>query len=156
MEYTKVKEDMECSASGDSDKGSCTEAPQIGETVREPVEQGADETPLTGRECPSPSNVSGENLECLAEKVSTLGLRTTSKNRCAAAKKWERKATLRRAPSGDSGDGRPRTAPGGKPQTSQTPGTSRVLWGKSTESEGLPSCPCKRQQTAGGTPWGGG
>jgi len=46
--HTKVNsEDMECSTSRDSDKGSCTEAPQIGVTVREPVEQGADKTPLT-------------------------------------------------------------------------------------------------------------
>ena len=38
----------ESSASGDSDKGSCTEAPQIGATGRDPVEQGAGETPLIG------------------------------------------------------------------------------------------------------------
>jgi len=81
MEHTKANlEDMERSASGDSDKGSCTEALQIGATVREPVGQGTDKTPLIGGECPSPSNVSGENLEGLAEKVGTLGLRTTSKN----------------------------------------------------------------------------
>jgi len=39
---------MERSAFGDSDMGSCTEAPQIVTTVREPVEQGAEETPLIG------------------------------------------------------------------------------------------------------------
>jgi len=82
-----------------------TEAPQIGVTVREPVEQGVDETTLIGGECLSPSNVSGENLEFLAEKVDTLGLQTTSKNRCCAAKKLARKARLGRAPSGNSGDG---------------------------------------------------
>ena len=79
---------------GDSDKGSCTEAPQIGATVREPVEQEVDKTPLTGGGRPSPSKVSGENLECLAEKVGTLGLRTTSKNRCGAPKKQARKALM--------------------------------------------------------------
>jgi len=47
LEYTKVNlEDMERSTSGASDKGSCTKAPQIGATVWEPVEQGADETLL--------------------------------------------------------------------------------------------------------------
>ena len=40
--------DMESSASGDSDKGSCTEDPQIGATGQDPVEQGAGETPLIG------------------------------------------------------------------------------------------------------------
>jgi len=40
--------DMESSTSGDSDKGSCTEAPQIGATGRDPAEQGAGETPLIG------------------------------------------------------------------------------------------------------------
>jgi len=39
---------LESSASEDSDKGSCTEAPQIGATGRDPVEQGAGETPLIG------------------------------------------------------------------------------------------------------------
>jgi len=37
----------------------------------------------------------------------------------------------------------------------QRPGTSGILRGKSTESEGLPSCPSKRQRTAGDTPKGG-
>ena len=49
MEHTNVNlKDMESSASGDSDKGSCTEAPQIGATGRDPVEQGVGETPLIG------------------------------------------------------------------------------------------------------------
>jgi len=49
MERTNenVKE-MESSSSGDSDKVSCVEAPQIGEAVRDPVEQGAGETTLVG------------------------------------------------------------------------------------------------------------
>ena len=64
--------DMESSASADSDKGSCTEAPQIGATGRDPVEQGAGKTPLTGGESPSPSNLSSQNLEGLT--VGTLSL----------------------------------------------------------------------------------
>ena len=156
MEHTKVNlKDMESSASEDSDKGSCTEAPQIGATGRDPVEQGADETTLIGGEHPSPSNLSGENLEGLAEKVGTIGPRTTSKNRCGVAKKRARRARLVEAPSGDSGSGQPRTAPGGQPQTLQKPGTSGVQWGKSMESGGLPLCPSKQQRLAGGTPEGG-
>jgi len=60
---------MESSASGD-----CTEAPQIGATGRDPVEQGTGEAPLIGGERPSPSNLSSENLEGLTEKVGSLGL----------------------------------------------------------------------------------
>ena len=75
---------------------------------------------------PSPSNLSGENLEGLTEKVGTLGLRATSKNRCGAAKKRARRARLAEAPSEDSGGGRPRTAPGDQPQTLQQPGISGV------------------------------
>jgi len=78
--------DVERSASGDSDKGSCTEVLQIGATGRDPVEQGVGETPLIGGESPSPSNLSSENLEGLTEKVSTLSLRATSKNHRGAAK----------------------------------------------------------------------
>ena len=49
MERTNENlKDMEGSASGDSDKGSCTEAPQIGATGRDPVEQGAVEPPVIG------------------------------------------------------------------------------------------------------------
>ena len=43
----KIK-DVESSAPGDSEKGSCMEAPQIGATTQDPVEQGMDETPLIG------------------------------------------------------------------------------------------------------------
>lgn len=49
MENTKVNlEYMESSASGDSDKGPCPEALQIGATGQDPVEHGVGETPLTG------------------------------------------------------------------------------------------------------------
>jgi len=104
MERTKVNlKDKESSASGDSDKGFCTEAPQIGAAGQDPVEQGAGETPLIGEERPPPSSLSPENLEGLTEKVGTLGLQVTSKNRCGAAKKRTRRARLAEASSGDSG-----------------------------------------------------
>jgi len=49
MERTNENfKDMESSASGDSDKGSCTEAPRIGATAQDPVKQEAGETPLIG------------------------------------------------------------------------------------------------------------
>jgi len=101
-----------------------------------------------------PSDPSSENLKGLTEKVGTLGLRATSKNRCGAAKKRARRARLAEAPSGDSGGGQPQSAPGGQPQTLPKPGTSGVQRGKSTESEGLPTGPSKRQRSAGGTPEG--
>jgi hypothetical protein len=54
MEHTNVNlKDMESSASGDSDKGSCTEAPQIGATGRDSFEQGAGETTLIGEGTPA-------------------------------------------------------------------------------------------------------
>ena len=44
---TKVEfKDMESSSAGDSDKGPCTEAPQIGATGWDPAEQRVGETPL--------------------------------------------------------------------------------------------------------------
>ena len=76
---------MESSASGDSDKGSCTEALQIEATGRDSPDLG---------ERPSPSNLSSKNLEGLTEKIDTLGLRVTSKNRCGTAKKQVRRARL--------------------------------------------------------------
>jgi len=49
MESTNENlKDMESSASGDSDKGSCTETPRIGATGWDPVGQGAGETSLIG------------------------------------------------------------------------------------------------------------
>jgi len=101
------------------------------------------ETPVIEGERPSPSNLSSENLEGVTEKVGTLGLRATSKNRCGAAKKQARRAGLVGAPSGASGSGQLRSAPGGQPQTLQKPSTSRVQQGKSMESRGLPPGPSK-------------
>jgi len=49
MERTNENlKDMESSASGDSVKGSCSDAPQIVAPGRDPVEQGAGETSLIG------------------------------------------------------------------------------------------------------------
>jgi hypothetical protein len=46
MERTNENlKDMESSASGDSDKCSCTEAPKTGATGRDSVEQGAGDSP---------------------------------------------------------------------------------------------------------------
>ena len=155
MEHTNVKpKDIKSSTHGDSDKGSYTEAPQIGATWQDPVEQRAGENPLTGGERPLPSSSSPENTEGLTEKVSTLGLQVTSKNH-GAAKNRARRARLAKVPSGDSDGGRPRSAPGGQPQASQKPGTSRVQQGKPAESKGPLPGPSKRQRSAGGTPEGG-
>jgi hypothetical protein len=154
MERTNVNlKDIESSTSADSDKGSCTEALQVGATGQDPAEQGAGETSLIGGEHPSPSNLSLENLEGLRE-VSTLSLQVTSKNHCGAAKKRARGGRLVEAPSGDSGSGQPRSAPGGQPQTLQKPSSSRVQQGKPTDSKGLPPGPSKRQRSARCTPGG--
>ena len=81
------------------------EAPQIGATRRDPVEQGVGETPLIGGERTLPSSVSPENVEGLTEKVGTLGLQVTSKNRCGATKKRARRTRLAKVHSGDSDGG---------------------------------------------------
>jgi hypothetical protein len=62
------------SASGDSDTGSCTEAP-YGAAGWDPVKQRAGETPLTGEEHQTPSSPISGNPEGLTEKVGALGLR---------------------------------------------------------------------------------
>jgi len=124
MEHKELNlESKESSASGDSNNGFCSEAQQIGAAGLNPVGQGEGETPLTGREHSSPSILCSENLEGLTEKVGTLGLRITRKNRCGAAKKRVQKAKFGVAPTGDSGGGQPRPALGGQPQTPQRPGT---------------------------------
>jgi len=155
MEHTFINlEDKDSSPPGESDKGSCTEGLQIGAAGRNPVEQGAGETPLIGEEHSSPGSISPENLEGLTEKVSTLGLQVTRKNRCGAAKKWTRKTRLTKAPTGVSGCSQPLPAPGRWPQTPQKPGTSGARHGrgvcsaelKSTENKGHPHGPSKQQR----------
>ena len=57
----------------------------MGAAGRSPVEQGAGGTPLIGEEhLPSNSQILG-NLECLTEKVGTLGLQATRRNQETAA-----------------------------------------------------------------------
>ena len=110
----------------------------------------------------SPSSLISENLECLTEKVGTLGLQVTRKNCCGAAKKRARKAKFGEAPTGDSGSGQPRPAPDGQPQTLQKPGTSGAQHGqglssaglKSLDSKGYPQGPSTQQLSAKGTPEG--
>jgi hypothetical protein len=124
MENTYINlEHKENSAPGDSDNGSCSEA--LYRTAgQNPVEQGAGRTPVIGEEHLSPSSLISENLECLTEKVGTLGLQVNRKNCCGAAKKQARKAKVAEAPTEDSGSSQTRPAPGGQPQTLQKPGTS--------------------------------
>ena len=104
-----------------------------------------------------------ENLESLIEKVGTLGLWVTRKNRCGAAKKLAWKAKLAVASAGDSSGGQLRPALGGQPRTPQRPGTSRAQQEDGSTPTGLKSLeikgplqgPSKWQQSAGGTPEGG-
>jgi len=120
MENTDINlEHKESSAVGDSIKGFCSEAPQIGAAGQNPVKQGAGETPLIGEEHSSTCSLSSENLDSLTEKVGTLGLQVTRKNHCGAAKKRARKTKLAEDPTGDSSSGQPWSALGSKPQTLQ-------------------------------------
>ena len=119
----KNLEHKESSITGDSIKGSCSEAPH-GADGQNPVQQGAGEAPLIGEKHLSPSSLSFENPESLTEKVSTLGLQGTRKNHCGAANKRARKARLAETPTGDSGSSQPRSSRGGRPQILQKSGTS--------------------------------
>ena len=74
--------------------------------------EAAGETPANWEENLSPSSLSSEDLECLTEKVGTLGLQSTRKNRCGAAKKHAWKAKLAEARTGDSGGGQPQPSQG--------------------------------------------
>jgi hypothetical protein len=140
----------ESSAVGDSDKGSCSEVPH-GAAGQNPVEQGAGETPLIGEEHLSPSSLSSENLENLTDKVGTLSLQVTRKNRCGAVKKRARMVRLAEAPTGDSGSSLPQLSLGSQPQILQKPSTSGAQQGcglssagpKSPESKGRPQGPSK-------------
>ena len=125
MEHTSINlEVKESCAPGDSDKGSCTEVPLTGATGQNPVEKGAVETPLNGKEHSFSGSFRPEKLEGLTEKVDTLCHRVSRKNRSGAAKKRARKARLTEAPTGDSGSGQSMNVPGGQPQTPQKPDIS--------------------------------
>jgi hypothetical protein len=82
------------------------------------------ETPLTGEEHLSIGCQTPENLEGLTEKVCTLGLQATKKNRGGATKKWVRRARLAEVPTGDSRGGQPQLALVDQSQNLQKPGIS--------------------------------
>jgi hypothetical protein len=111
-------EKKESSAVRASSKGTSLEAPW-GATEQDPVAQGAAGTPLNGEECLPVVGRTSENLEGLTEKVDTLGLQTTKKNRCGAAKKRARRARL-----AEAGSGQPQSTPKYQPQAQQKPSTS--------------------------------
>ena len=74
MENTDINlKQNENSAVWDSNKGSCSEAPD-GAAGQNPVEQRASETHLIGAENLSSCSQTQENLEGLTEKVGTLDL----------------------------------------------------------------------------------
>jgi hypothetical protein len=144
MENTNLKsEQKESSAAWASDKGSSTEALD-GAAEQNPVEQRTSETPLTGEEHLSSCSQTSENLDRLAEKVSTLGLRVARKNHCGVARKRARKARLVAAPTGASDSGRPRSAAGEQPLNSQKPGTSGAQHGRGPASSAQKSPECGR------------
>ena len=162
----RMKKNLECkegSASGDSNNGSHTKAPQIGAAVLNPVEQGAGATPLIGGEQLSSSSASLENLEGLTEKVGTLGLQTIRRYCCGAAKRRVRRAKHAGAPAGGPSGGGPWSTLGGQSQTLQEPSTSGAQYGrgpspagpKSPEDKGHLQGPSKRQRPTGGTPGDG-
>jgi hypothetical protein len=161
MEYTEFEtEHKESSALGDSDKGPCSEAPQIGAAGSRP-DKGAGETSLTEKEHLTPNSDTLENLECLAEKVGTLGLQTTRRNRCGAAEEWARRVKLAGAPIG----GQPKTTSFGQPESSLQPSTFGFQHRRGhgaagqmpppPEDRGHPQGPSKRQRSMGSTPEGG-
>jgi hypothetical protein len=100
----------ESSAVWASSKGTSSEAP-CGATKQDPAEQGAGGTPLIGEERPPVVEGTSENLEGLTEKVGTLGLQITKKNRCSTARKRARRARLAEASSGQ-----PQSTPKDRPQ----------------------------------------
>jgi hypothetical protein len=87
MEHSVSKiEEKKNSAVWDSNKGTILEAP-CGAAKQDPAERGAGGTSLIGEERPSLEGKTSENLGGMTEKVGTLGLQTTKKNCCGAARK---------------------------------------------------------------------
>ena len=102
MDNTELNlEEMENAAVWDSGKGSCSEAP-CGAAGQGPVEQIVGGTPPIEGEHLSSSSRTLENLDGLTDKVGTLGLQVSRRNRCGVARKWARNARLAEAPTGDS------------------------------------------------------
>jgi hypothetical protein len=129
----KKSEQMESSAVWASDKGSCSEALEWA-TGQDPVESRTGGTPLIEEEHLSGSQTL-ENLEGLTEKVGSLGLQFSKKNRCGAARKWVRKARLAEAPTGACDGGQPQPASGDQLLSSQGPSTSAAHGGGSASME---------------------
>jgi len=102
---------MKHSLTGDSSKDSkespshgellCLKAPQ-GATKQNPLSSEASETPASWQEHLPLCSPSSENFEVPAEKVGTLDLKSSKKNRSGAAKKGDRKARLAEVPAGGS------------------------------------------------------
>jgi hypothetical protein len=90
-------EKKESSAVRASRKGSCSEA-LCGAAEQDPVEQRTGGTLLIGEKHLSVGCQTSENLKGLTEKVSTLVLQITKKNRCGATKKQASRARLAEAP----------------------------------------------------------
>jgi hypothetical protein len=82
-------EGREVSVLGTLDKESYTEGPHMGATGRRLDEQKRGKKYVIGRENLPSGNCTLENLECLSEKVGTLGLPVIRRNRCGAAKKGQ-------------------------------------------------------------------
>jgi hypothetical protein len=105
-------------------------------------------TSLIGREHLPSGSCTLENLKCLDEKVGTLGLKVTHRNRCSAAKKRARKAKLGEAHAG------------GQQPASHAPSTSGTRQGGPGSAvpkrRGHTRGPGKRQLSARNTPEGGG
>jgi hypothetical protein len=96
-------ENQNVQESGSSPAGAPRQGPLEGSILGEIHGSGASEE-ATGPES------SSANLECLAEKVGTLGLQRRKKNQCGAAKRRAGRARLEMA-----GGQAPRP-PGGQPQ----------------------------------------
>jgi hypothetical protein len=173
IDLVRKSESKERSVLGDSSKGStegsglgelrCLEAPQ-GATTQDPCLQGVGEAPDSWEQHLSPYSLISENLEGLTEKVGSLGLRPTRKNRCGAAKKRARRAKMAEALVRDSAGGQSRPPQGGQEQAQQEPGISGTKGrGKemvksgpaSSEAKGPSQGPSKRQRSSGGNPGGG-
>jgi len=159
MDHTVTSEKKESSAVRASSKGSCSEAP-CGAAEQDSVEQRKSATPLIGEKHLSVGYQTSENLEGLTEKVGSLGLRITKKNRCGAAKKRARRARLAEAPAGASSGEQPRPALADQPHTQQKPSTSGAPQERGSaparwmfpDSGGHWQGLSKRQRSAGGTP----
>jgi hypothetical protein len=95
MEHSASNLEKESSAIWASSNGNCSEAP-CGAAKQDPAEEGAGGTSLIGEERQPAVEKTSENLEGLTEKVGTLGIQITKKNRYGAARKQARRTRLRR------------------------------------------------------------